>query len=295
MNRRDFLNSSLAAAAISTLPTTLFAESGLHPIGMQLYTVRDLMKSDLPGTIAKVAAIGYTELEFAGYFGRSPKEIRGILDSNHVTSPSCHVPYDVVQNHWPEQLEAAHVIGHKFVVCPWIDDAQRNSPDGYKRAAELFNKAGEASRKAGVQFAYHNHYWEFLPAQSLNGQLPYDYFLENIPAENLKMELDLCWISVAAKDPVAYFNKYPGRFPMVHLKDLSKILPLESGKISQSMIDVEAANMVPVGSGAIDWKRLIPAARKTGGAKHFFVENDQPKEPISDLTASYKYLSTVQL
>ncbi len=291
MNRRTFIESSLAAAAVTSLPFRgLPAAHHVHPIVVELYTVRDLMKTDVPGTLAKIAAIGYKEVEFAGYFEHSPKDLRAILDKDGLTAPACHVSYAVVQNKWPEAIEAGQILGHKYIVCPWIDDSQRQSLDGYKRAVELFNKAGEASRKAGIQFGYHNHFWEFLPDKSLGDKLPYDFLLESTEPANLTMELDLCWITVARKDPIAYFKKYPGRFSLVHVKDSSKIPEIIPGKGSQEMIDIVSANFTAIGGGVIDWKVLLPAAQNAG-VKHFFVENDAPKDAIANLTDSYAYLS----
>jgi len=294
MKRRTFIESSLAAAAVTALPFRgLAVAHQLDSIGVELYTVRAMMKTDVPGTLAKVAAIGYKEVEFAGYFDHSPKDLRALLDRDALTAPACHVAYAVVQDKWPEAVEAGHILGHKYIVCPWIDDSQRQSPDGYKQAADLFNKAGEASRKAGIQFAYHNHFWEFLPDKNLGGKLPYDYLLESTDPANLKMELDLCWISVAGKDPLTYFKKYPGRFVLAHVKDLSKIPPILPGKSSKEMIDDVAVNFTAIGGGVIDWKKLIPAAQDAG-VEHFFVENDEPKDAIANLTESYAYLSKLR-
>ncbi len=196
MNRRAFLGTSAATFLTSGLPRvsgfkTLLLTSPesrdahkIKTIGVQLYTVRDAMKSDFEGTIAKVAKVGYKEVEFAGYFDHSPKDISAILKKNGLTAPSCHVAYDIVQNKWDQQIEASHAIGHKFIVCPWIEPKQRQEPDGYKRAADLFQKAGEVSKKAGIQLAYHNHTFEFQPSDALGGELPYDILLisTNIPA-----------------------------------------------------------------------------------------------------------------
>jgi sugar phosphate isomerase/epimerase len=294
MNRRTFIESSIATAALTSLPLRTFAaEHRVNPVGLELYTVRTLMKTDVPGTLSKVAAIGYKEVEFAGYFDKSPKDLRGMLDKDGLKAPACHVSYDVVQNHWQEAIDAGHILGHKYIVCPWIDDEQRQSPDGYKKAAELFDKAGEISRKQGIQFAYHNHYWEFLPSSQLGGKLPYDFLLESTNAENVKMELDLCWISVAGKDPLAYFKKYPGRFVLAHVKDLSKLPKLDTSRDSHAMITEIADSFTPIGGGVIDWKVLLPAAQNAG-VKHFFVENDEPKDAIANITASYQYLDKLR-
>ena len=293
MNRRSFIETSLATAVITSLPIrTLAAAHKIDKVGVQLYTVRSTMKTDFEGTIAKVAAIGYKEVEFAGYFDHSPKDIRAILDKTGLTAPSCHVAYAVVENHLPEQIEAAQVIGHKFIVCPWIDEANR-TVDGYKRATELFNKAGETTKKAGIQFAYHNHFWEFEPEASLGGKFPLDYMLENSDPQNLKFELDLCWISVADQDPVVYFNKYPGRFPLVHVKDIKKLPHVAPDQLKTLKLEEFTPHMTSVGSGTIDWKRIFSHSEKAG-IEHYFVEQDVSQDPIASLTASYEYLSKLR-
>src|SRR5439155_22932 len=174
MHRRTFIGTSVAATLAAAAKPAWAADTahlaGRSPVahaidrvGLQLYTVRDAMKTDFAGTIAKVAATGYKDVEFAGYFDHSPKDVRAILDKNSLASPSCHVGYDVVEKKWPETLEAAKIVAHGYIICPWIDEKQRKNPDGWKRAADLFNKAGEASKKAGIQFGYHNHSFEFDP------------------------------------------------------------------------------------------------------------------------------------
>jgi sugar phosphate isomerase/epimerase len=303
MNRRAFLGKSAAALMTSGLgPVSGFvltnssssetfpADHKLKAIGVQLYTVRDAMKPDLPGTLARVAQIGYKEVEFAGYFDHSAKEISDILKKNGLTAPSCHVPYDTVQNKWQQQVDDAHVIGHKFIVCPWIEPKQRNEAEGYKRAAELFQKAGEVSKKAGIQFCYHNHTFEFQPSTTLDGKLPYDFLLASTSPEFVKMELDLCWISVAGKDPIEYFNKYPGRFPLVHVKDMKSLPKGAEGPTASP--DKEMPNMTEVGNGVIDWKRIFSHDQKAG-IQHFFVEHDFPADAFDSITKSYAYLSTL--
>jgi sugar phosphate isomerase/epimerase len=194
-----------------------------------------------------------------------------------------------VEKKWAEQIEVSHSIGHKFIVCPWIEEKQRVEPDGYKRAAELFQKAGEQSHQAGIQFAYHNHTFEFQPSQALGGKLPYDVLLATDP-KYVKMELDLCWISVAGKDPVEYFNKYPGRFPLVHVKDMKQLPEGAEGPTSNP--DKEMPNMTEVGGGIIDWKRIFSHSEKAG-IQHYFVEHDYPADAFASITKSYAYLSTL--
>jgi sugar phosphate isomerase/epimerase len=286
MNRRTFIGNSiattlLASGATSELTRAAGGSRKLERIGMQLYTVRDLMKADFEGTLAKVAAISYNEVEFAGYFDKAPKDIRAMLDKYKLTAPSEHVSYEVVQNKWQETLDAAHIVGHKFIVCPSIDDEQRKKADAWKKAAEVFNHAGEASQKAGIQFAYHNHTWEFEPLADAGGKFAYDLLLAEADAKLVKMEMDLCWITIAGQDPLKYFDKYPGRFPLVHVKDWTKGA---DGKMSE-----KDGKMADVGSGAIDWKRIFAQSKKAG-VEHYFVEHDEPTSPLESLTNSYKYL-----
>ena len=296
MNRRTFIGTSIAATLSAAAKPSWAADSTHHidRVGIQLYTVRDAMKTDFEGTIAKVAQTGYKEVEFAGYYDHSPKDVRAILEKNGLASPSCHVSYDIVENKWPETLEAAHTVGHKYVVCPWIDVSQRTAPDGWKRAAELFNKAGEASKKAGIQFAYHNHSFEFEKYDSLGGKMAYDYLLSATDPKLVAMEMDLCWINVAQKDPIAYFNQNPGRFPMVHVKDYVNDPNSTSSFSGATGPSVQfKGHLADVGQGAIDWKNIFSHAGNAG-IKHYFVENDDPKSVFDDIKISYNYLAKLQ-
>jgi len=303
MNRRSFISTSIAASFAAVARPAWAADTVHHidKIGIQLYTVRAAMKTDFEGTIAKVAATGYKEVEFAGilspdggYFGHSPKDVRAILDKNGLSAPSCHAGYDIVEKKWPEALDAAHTVGHSYIICPWIDEKQRVEPDGWKRAAELFNRAGEASKKAGIQFGYHNHSFEFVPSDTIGGKLPYDFFLAETDPKLVTMEMDLCWISVAGKDPLAYFDKYPGRFPLVHVKDWVKDGTTSSGYKGAMGQSVEfTGRLADVGQGSIDWKRIF-AKSGEAGIKHYFVENDEPKSAFEDIKICYDYLHNLR-
>src|SRR5207245_10937320 len=292
MNRRTFIGTSLAA----TLPAAAkpsWAPEAAHKIdriGLQLYTVRDAMKTDFEGTIAKVAATGYKEVEFAGYFDHSPEDVRAVLDKNSLAAPSAHVTYEMVEKKWPETIEAAKIVGHSFLICPWVDESQRKAPDGWKRAADLFNRAGEASQKAGIQFGYHNHSFEFDPADSLGAKLPYDFLLAVMHPKLVTMELDLCWINVAGKDPLAYFDKYPGRFPLVHVKDFVRYPTVSSsfsGATGPSVMF--KGRLADVGQGSIDWKRNFAHSGKAG-IKHYFAENNELKSAFNVIKIIYTYL-----
>ena len=248
------------------------ASGNLGPLGVQLYTVRDEMKKDVAATLARVARIGYKEVEFAGYFGRSPREIRALLDANGLRAPSSHLQGPIVGDEWAAALDAATVIGHEWVVVPWIDASQRRTLDDVRRVAERFDQAAADAQRAGLRFAYHNHDFEFAPVE---GRLPYDVLLEHTDPSLVAMEMDLYWITKAGQDPLAYFAKHPGRFPMVHVKDAK-------GDAARTMTEV--------GSGVIDWRRLL-SHRGEAGIRHYFVEHDQPADAFASIESSYRYLA----
>jgi sugar phosphate isomerase/epimerase len=292
MNRRTFLGAATTVTAGTLLGSRLgwaADEHRIEKVGVQLYTVRDQMKADFEGTLAKVASIGYKEVEFAGYFGRTPQQVRALLEKNGLRSPSCHVDYDqLTPEKWPAQIESAKIVGQHYIVNPWIPEELRKTQDDWKRAAHTFNRAGDEAQKAGLQFAYHNHWFEFLP---LEGKLPYDMLLEQCDKELVKMELDLCWITVGGGDPIKYFNRYPGRFPLVHVKDVKRVPPVTaagSQDFGSSMND-----MTEVGSGIIDWKKIF-AQSELAGIRHYIVEHDHPKEPFESIRTSYEYLNKLR-
>jgi sugar phosphate isomerase/epimerase len=288
MDRRTFLGTMTAATILSRQMSWAAADHKIDKVGVQLYTVRSEMKDDFDGKLARIAAIGYREVEFAGPNGHTPQESRAMLDKHGLTAPSAHIDYKSLGEKWPQVLEDAHVVGHQYLVNPYIDDDVRKQPDGWKRAAQTFNRAGEASQKAGIQFAYHNHWFEFFP---VNGKLPYDILLEECDPKLVKMEMDLCWIKVGGQDPLRYFKQYPGRFPLVHVKDLTAI-PKVDASGGQNFGD-SLPEMTEVGSGIIDWKQIFSNSEEAG-IKHYFVEHDHPKAPFESITTSYQYLAKLR-
>lgn len=279
MDRRTFIGST-AAAAIASRLSWAADEHRIEKIGLELYTVRAALKKDFQGTIERVAKIGYKEVEMAGYFEKmsgwnpSPKEARKILDSNGLSAPSTHVPYTALSpENWPKIVEASAVLGHKYIVNPSIDRSLVKSADGWKRAAETFNRAGKESQKSGIQLGYHNHVEEF---KAVDGKLPYDILLAETDPKLVVMEMDLGWAHEAGVDPLNYFEKYPKRFALVHVKDFTK-----------------ERQMTDVGKGEIDWKRIF-ANSELAGIKHYFVEFDDPKSPFDSIQTSYSYLEKLR-
>lgn len=290
MNRRTFVRTLSAAAVFAPRLTWASESNRIEKIGVQLYTVRDDMKKDFDGTIAKVAAIGYKEVEFAGYFDHTPQQVRAVLDRNGLVAPSMHTDYkSLAADRFPKVIADSLVVGHQYIVNPWIDDDIRKDPDGWKRAAEVFNKCGEACKKAGLQFAYHNHHFEFI---LVHGKLAYDILLEETDPKLVQMEMDLCWMTVARQDPFKYFARYPGRFPLVHVKDVKTVPPVVT---PGQPVDFEKVfpEMTAVGSGSIDWKNIFAHAGNAG-IKHYFVENDYPGDAFANIKASYGYLDKLR-
>jgi len=286
IDRRVFIG-TLGAAALAA--RSAFATS-IKNVGVQLYTVRADMEKDFDGTLAKVAAIGYKEVEFAGYFGRTAEQVRDTLNQHGLVSPSAHLDFPTVSNpeKWARALEDAATIGQTFLVNPWVDESIRNQPDAWRRIAEVYNTAGAASKAHGIQFCYHNHNFEFYPREDAGGKLPFEILLDATDPKLVKFELDLCWISAAGKDPLDYFHRYPGRFPMVHVKGL-RAVPAPSP--SAVPIDKVLPNLTDVGhDDVIDWKRIF-AGSKEAGIEHYFVEHDVPKDAFASLKASYDYLA----
>jgi len=271
MNRRQFVQTAGAAAFAVAMP---HAPRRLDRIGLQLYTVRDYMAKDFAGTLARVAAIGYREVEFARYFGNHPREVRALLDRHSLAAPAAHVGPGA-GDEWRAALDAAQAIGHDYLVVAWIPAEQRRTLDDYRRFAERFNRAGEEARAAGMQFGYHNHDFEFVPMQ---GRLPYDVLLAECDPDLVQLELDLYWITKGGQDPLTYFARWPGRFPLVHVKD-------SMGPPEHKMVDV--------GAGKIDWKKIF-AREDQAGIRHFFVEHDEPENAFASIRASCDFLKRLE-
>ena len=276
IDRREFIGTMGAVAVGAVLPACSPARSAtrLSQIGVQLYTVRTLMEKDVERTLAGVAAAGYTEVEFAGYFKKTPAEIKAMLDRHGLVAPAVHSG-SIAPADWAKALEAANVIGHKFIVMPWIPVERRKTLDDWKQVAADFNRLAASAKAAGLQFAYHNHDFEF---PLVEGKVPYDVLLADTDPNLVKLEIDLYWITKGGQDPLAYFARWPGRIPLVHVKD---------GKGPPQWA------MTEVGSGAIDWKRIF-AKSQQAGIQHYFVEHDQPADPIASITASCVYLKQLE-
>jgi sugar phosphate isomerase/epimerase len=245
----------------------------LDRLGIQLYTVRKLMARDAGGTLGKLADIGYKEVELAGLYGKSAGEMRRLLDRSRLAALSGHIGTAEMRGDWERTLTDAVILGHRYITCAWIDEADRTSY-GYRKIAELFNRSAQVAREAGLQFCYHNHDFEF---ERMGDTVPYDLLLADCDPDLVKMEMDIFWLVKGGRDPIEYFKWYPGRFPMVHVKDMDA-----------------AGKMVDVGKGVIGFRGILEHAARAG-IQHYFVEHDEPKDPIATARASFDYLHTLEL
>ncbi|MBV9182658.1 MAG: sugar phosphate isomerase/epimerase [Acidobacteria bacterium] len=289
MNRRDFLRSATLGVAVaeisSHLPESLFANPYGKPVGLQLYTLRDQLEKDVAGTIRQVADIGYKDVEIYSLYGKSPAEFQKILQDNGISASSGHYLLPDVKSNWDRRVEEAKTLGLKYMVNAILAPAERTSFEDYKRLVEVFNKAGETAHSAGIQFCYHNHNFEFT---KYGDTTAYGYLLKTLDAKLVQFEMDCFWVTHAGEDPVSYFRGYPGRFRLLHIKDM-KDKPAPTHEL-----DAKMGLFAPVGQGTIDWKRIFAAARQ-GGMQHYYVEQDYCEQaPIEAVKLSYQYLSKLQ-
>jgi sugar phosphate isomerase/epimerase len=266
MNRREFLE--LAAAGPLGARVSRRRESPrLERIGVQLYTVRNLMQANVRATLELVSRVGYREVEFAGYFDTTPDRLRRWLDDFGLTAPAGHVP--LLDGKLGGIFDAAQELGHRYLVQASIPLNQRRSLDAYRRTAESLNQAGAAAREHDLMVAYHNHDFEFKP---VGGIVPYDVLLSESDPALVWLEVDFYWMAKAGRDPLRYFAAHRNRFRLCHLKDIDG-----RGRITE------------VGSGRLDFQHIL-SQRDQAGLRHFFVEHDEPRDPAVSIRTSYEYL-----
>lgn len=295
-NRRDFLKiTALGSAGMIMLgsracKTNTAVDRKSFGVGIQLYTIRDAMAADVPGTLKKVSDIGYKNLELAGYadgkfYGYAPAEFRKIVNDLGMDVVSSHTQVEaagITVDNAKIMADAHTELGVKYCIQPWVEEIDRNI-ESYKRMIGDWNEVGRIMKTVGIQFGYHNHNFEF---ETIDGIVPYyDIFMPEMDADLITMEIDLFWASKAGQDPVTMFNKYPGRFQLFHMKDMHTQ--------QAPFFDVIKDDICSVGEGVIDFKKIL-AARETAGMKYFFVEDDNQGngKPFEGIETSIKNLTT---
>jgi len=286
--RRSFIKTSAMLSAGLLAAPHLFARDKKY-IGLQLYTVRNAMEADPVTALAKVAQIGYNSVEGATYtgtqkfYGMDAATFAKQLKQNGLIMPSSHYrlgeektngvdTQGTILHNWDKAIEDAATVGIKYMVCAYLSNPERGNLDKYKKLADHFNVAAEKCKKAGIQFAYHNHDFEFVQQ---DGKYPYEILLDNTDKNLVKMEMDIYWTVKAKQDPIALFNQHPGRFPLWHVKDMAK---------------TPSQTFTEVGNGSIDFKKLFAQADRSG-LDYFFVEQDStPGNPYDSITQSINYI-----
>jgi sugar phosphate isomerase/epimerase len=274
ISRRNFIiKSGTALAATCVLPLSGFFPAEIKT-GLALYTIRDAMFKDPDGTLASVARIGYNWVEAAGsadglFYNMKPADFRGIVEKHGLKLISSHSV--VNQANTDRAVADAAEAGIGYLVMPSLPSLWRKSLDGYKEAARFFNIAGEKCRKSGLRFAFHNHTSEFKKSR---GQIPYDILLSATDPSLVTFEPDICWMTAANQSFPDYINKYPGRFELFHLKDMTA-----------------HKKDATLGEGVIDFKPILALSEKAG-MKYFFVEQDNclTHKPFDSIKISRDYL-----
>ncbi len=254
------------------------------PIGLELYTVRDQFAKDPAGTLKQVAATGYKEVETGPYM--SAAKLNPMLRANGLAVPSGYFDAPKTIEDWKKTVDLGKSYGLHYIV---VGDNPRLDTEAWKRRADLFNQCGTLSLGAGMQFCYHAHFNEFARSNNTCG---YDIMLTSCDPKLLKMEMDVFWGVYAGIDPIMYFHQYPGRFPLLHIKDLYKDVAVNP---HESPADNGPNPFAPVGQGKIDWHRIFAHAGEAG-AKHIFVEQDRCNMPSLDaMKISFDYLKNLRL
>lgn len=266
MRRREFIHASAAAmAGMLAVPALAEPAAKKSRIGIQLYTLKDVINDDPKGILKQLASFGYTELETYGYqngklFGLTVAEFGNEVKALGMQTVSGHFGIDLVRNDWERTVADAKALGQSYACVPWLGEQDRTL-DGIKAVCETINKGAEVCKKYGMKIGYHNHDFEFKDAG--NGKLLYDVMLEELDPDLVSMEMDLYWVVAAGQDPLAYFDKYPKRFQQWHVKDADKQMPNRNTE---------------VGNGSIDFKAIFAKAKQSG-MKHFYVEQEYFTRP----------------
>jgi sugar phosphate isomerase/epimerase len=278
--RRAFLARAAqcgAAALLPCVPACVALRPPLGgPVGIQLYAVKDELRADPQATLTTLRKIGFGEVETAGFGALTAHQFSRLLDAAGLECPSAHLQFDN-----PEAaFEQAHALGAHYATSGSLRAMLRPAPQGAhgmsldeaKRTAELANLIGEAARRAGLQYVYHNHDFEFVDQGG--GAIGYDLLLEETHPELVQFEIDCGWMVVGGRNPRDYFERYPGRFPMIHVKDF---LP--------SATHDSAPAGAELGHGMIDYAPIFAAAEKAG-LKHYFAEQEGPFTRMTRLQAA---------
>ncbi len=276
-SRRDFLKTSAAVAVASA--RLLPAATLQQPIGLQLYSVRNLLPKEFDGTLHQLYAAGYREVEAAGYYNKSAADFRHAMDQAGLRCISTHLTLSILRSKLDESIDYAHALGLDYIICSSSggvhrDPAAKGEPtlDDWRYVAGEFNRVGEKVKAAGMTFGVHNHTPEFAVE---DGVTVYDELLRLTDPKLVVFEMDCGWVTASGRDPVAYLSKTPERFPLMHVKDMART---PDGKF----------HSVVMGTGVADYHRILHVAT---GLKHYFIEQEEfVGDPMAELREDADYL-----
>jgi sugar phosphate isomerase/epimerase len=321
-NRREFVKTSatvVAGTAVtsSSLLAAISSYSNIKNVGLQLWSIAKSLEQNFTDTLQMVSQIGYKELELfgpypfstekdkaswsaitemlgfsqSGYFDHTAKQFKEILDSKGLSTPAMHVGLDTLRNKLGETAEAAHILAQQYAGIAAIPEEERRTLDDYKRMADEFNVIGEKAKALGIRFYYHNHGYGLT---EMEGKIPFDIILERTDPSLVFLEMDIFWTTAGGADPIKYLDNNPGRYKLMHVKDMTKRVRFSGdGGNAQQWVEL-FPYITDAGSGVIDLKTIISHAEKAG-LEHFIIENDVITNPKESLTKGYKYLSSLKL
>jgi sugar phosphate isomerase/epimerase len=293
-SRREFVKSGSAALALASMAGRSFGQTLKVPLGLQLYSVRDQLPSNYDGTLKQIGALGYREVESAGYYNHTPAEVKQAMQAAGLHLVSAHYSADDLNTKFDDILAFSKAVGNSYIICsfPAFKDPSRvkNVParqrvlsfslEDWRWNAERFNDFGAKVSAAGLQFGYHNHFMEFIKT---DGVVPYDELMRLTNPAHVTMEMDCGWVVIGGGNPISYLQKYPTRISMLHVKDFKDIVPNPTGEASHTIVEL--------GQGSIDYRPIFAAAAKTGHVKHVFVEQEgYTVAPIEGLKIDAEYM-----
>lgn len=322
MKRNDFLKTTALAGAGMALSGPLFARAGkpaftgkIPALGIQLFSLPLLLEKNLEAALGLLREMGYAEIELygpypfsdaknrerwaslaprlgfggSGYWGRDEASFKELATHYGLRIPSLHTDLDTLESHMPALGAAARAMGASYVTLPAIPDDQRITLDDYQRMADRFNAIGRAAQAEGVRFAYHNHGYGL---QAQGGAVPFELLVDNTDPSLVFLEMDIFWTMAGRAEPVAYLNKYKGRYKMMHLKDMKEPKHFEGDGGDAGQWMALFPNMASAGSGVLDLDGIVSTALETG-VEHFFVEQDMVANPETALKESLDYLKSL--
>jgi sugar phosphate isomerase/epimerase len=278
------MKSKLVAAFVLATASAFAAET--NTLGLQLWSLRAQLTASLPAGMADVKGLGFTEVESAGTYNHSAKELRDLADANGLKIVGAHIPYERLQADLPGAIAEAKTLGAKYVIVAWVPHKTAFDVDQARAAVANFNAWGAAFKAEGLGFGFHTHGYEFRPLA--DGTSAFDVMMNETKPDLVFCEMDVFWVVNAGLDPVKLLQKYPGRFKAFHIKDMRKGAPtgLYEGH-------APASDNVVVGAGNMDWPAIVAQGRKSG-VEYYFIE-DETSDPMGNIPPSITYLSALGL